>query len=501
MLIHVTYPKQQLEEDQCKPLPSHVKRVVAVMHHRDHYGVMEINIKDNTVTIYDGLSHPLMNWFDHIVNGMKRCYLIPLAVTHRVSGQSFGSEPARTRHTPSAEGYEVQFDNETWRLRRGSFVQQVDGFNCGPIACMKVLELFSLVDERDVRSAYSSHRIRQVVMQHWQRFLQTCSDDLPVRVRNPQRQRHLQEIDSPPLLPIVAAAGAASAAAEEASMDICFCCADSPSMPLVRLECCKHTVHKQCLLACLSINSQCVYCRKVLDIALILMYPIITRNENLIQTPDATQRPVVRSLQDALNYVDGKTPLRDADRHREESQEKKRMGQLQQAEKMKRQYESQILSEGCGPGAVVTVLVDYRAVSHGIGIVGIVYQFSPSGGARVATQHGLISHAKGVYWIPADKYKMNARPDEDAVIPPDLQRVRDNILAGSYDENGATEKLSIVKTHQLVTQSISPCRKAKCVCAKGQCKPGRCGCIKNNFKCTSACSCNGNCTANPNNGK
>jgi hypothetical protein len=230
------------------------------------------------------------------------------------------------------------------------------------------------------------------------------------------------------------------------------------------------------------------------------MYPIIPRVINLPETPGATQPPVVRSLQDALNYADGKTPLRESDRHRDESQEKKRLGQLQQAEKMKRRYNDQIVSEGCGPGAVVTLLVDYRAVSHGIGIVGIVYQFSPSGGVRIATQHGLISHGKGVFWIPADQYKMNARPDQEANIPPDLQRVRDNILAGSYDENGA-EKLSIVKTHQLVTKSISPCRKAKCGCAKGQCKPGRCGCIKNGYKCTSACSCNGNCTANPNNGK
>jgi hypothetical protein len=238
----------------------------------------------------------------------------------------------------------------------------------------------------------------------------------------------------------------------------------------------------------------------VLDIVQVLIYPIITRDDNLPATPDATQPTVVRSLQDALNYADGKTPLRDANRIREESQEKRRLAQLQQAEKMKRLYNSQIVSEGCGPGAVVTVLVDYRTVSHGIGIVGIVYQFSPSGGARVATQHGLISHAKGVFWIPADQYKMNARPDQDAVIPPDLQRVRDDILAGSYDEKGA-KKLTIVKTHQLLTQSISPCRKAKCGCGRGQCKPGRCGCIRNNYKCTSACSCNGNCTANPNNGK
>lgn len=85
---------------------------------------------------------------------------------------------------------------------------------------MKVLELFSLVDETEVRSVYSSNRIRPVVMQHWQQFVRACSDDLPVRVRNPQRPRHLQQNETPPLLPIVAAAGAASAAAEEASMDI-----------------------------------------------------------------------------------------------------------------------------------------------------------------------------------------------------------------------------------------------------------------------------------------
>jgi hypothetical protein len=46
----------------------------------------------------------------------------------------------------------------------------------------------------------------------------------------------------------VAAAAAASVDALEAEMDICFCCCNSLAMELVRLTCCKKTIHRQCLL-------------------------------------------------------------------------------------------------------------------------------------------------------------------------------------------------------------------------------------------------------------
>ena len=98
------------------------------------------------------------------------------------------------------------------------------------------------------------------------------------------------------------------------------------------------------------------------------------------------------------------------------------------------------------------------------------------------------------------QYKLVCQPQEHANIPPDLQRVRDTILNGTYDENAAG-KLTIQKIHQLATQSISPCTRRKCGCANGKCKPGCCGCVKNNSKCMSAFSCNGNCEGNSNNGK
>jgi hypothetical protein len=45
LLLHVTYPKQILQEGQYKALPDHVTKVVAVlMHDTDHYAMMEIDI-------------------------------------------------------------------------------------------------------------------------------------------------------------------------------------------------------------------------------------------------------------------------------------------------------------------------------------------------------------------------------------------------------------------------------------------------------------------------
>ncbi len=58
-----------------------------------------------------------------------------------------------------------------------------------------------------------------------------------------------------------------------------------------------------------------------------------------------------------------------------------------------------IANKGGAPGAVVTVKCDYRVVSFAIGIVGIIYEVSRYGGARIATVAGLLSSGqrKGVW--------------------------------------------------------------------------------------------------------
>jgi hypothetical protein len=69
-------------------------------------------------------------------------------------------------------------------------------------------------------------------------------------------------------------------------------------------------------------------------------------------------------------------PLRLADKLWTASQEKKRESQCEQAQKMIITQGKDIANKGAAHGAVVTVQCDYRAVSHSIGIVGVIYKMS-----------------------------------------------------------------------------------------------------------------------------
>jgi hypothetical protein len=89
--------------------------------------------------------------------------------------------------------------------------------------------------------------------------------------------------------PVIAAAARASALAEIDSHKLCFCYCDLPDMELVRLKCCKQTIHRQCVLAYLCINSQCVYCHAIIDMAGVLELTTIDRLELIIP---ATMSPM-----------------------------------------------------------------------------------------------------------------------------------------------------------------------------------------------------------------
>jgi hypothetical protein len=207
-----------------------------------------------------------------------------------------------------------------------------------------------------------------------------------------------------------------------------------------------------------------------------------------------------RDLQQLL--MEEKIPLWDADRVHSKSHEKKRMAQIEQANRMICQQGKDIENQGGTPGAVVVVQVDYRVVSHDIEIVGVMYQIASTGGARIATVARLLSTGskKANWWIPSNKYVIKYCANKIANISPELEIIQQSILSGEYNDNN-TARCTIQEAHQVITEAISLCRKSKCCCVNGVCKLGHCGCIKKGYKCTSACSCNGNCSANENNGK
>ncbi len=149
----------------------------------------------------------------------------------------------------------------------------MDLFNCSPIACTKILEMFHLTSAYEVKLAYDTNGIRNLVTEHWRCFVHQCKQDLLVCVREhlPIRTPTAEEgnlvlplrntASTVPISdPVIAAAAAALAQAEINHHQLCSCYCDLPDMELVRLKCCKQTIHRQCLLAYLGINSQCAYC-------------------------------------------------------------------------------------------------------------------------------------------------------------------------------------------------------------------------------------------------
>ena len=59
--------------------------------------------------------------------------------------------------------------------------------------------------------------------------------------------------------PVIAAAAGVSALAEIDPHKLCFCYCDLPDMELVRLECCKQTIHQQCFYLLIFASSVSVY--------------------------------------------------------------------------------------------------------------------------------------------------------------------------------------------------------------------------------------------------
>jgi hypothetical protein len=115
------------------------------------------------------------------------------------------------------------------------------------------------------------------------------------------------------------------------------------------------------------------------------------------------------------------------------------MARIEQANRMIFQQGKDIENQEGSPGAVVVVQVDYRVVSHAIGIVGVIHQIASTGGAWIATVTELLSTVskKANWWIPSDNYVIKYCVNKIANISPELEIIQQSILTGEYNNNNA----------------------------------------------------------------
>ena len=291
-VMHVTYPKEKITQEQFVNFPSNVTQLVSVLHESQHYALLDIDIQGRRAVIFDGLNRPVLKWIHHVVSSLKRARLIGINETCNSNETGEVTEMIgllRGKQVKSSNAYMLSFDvSQEWRLERGHFVKQLDGFDCGPIACTKILEIFGLVTKFEVHNAYGVGNIRTLVVEHWKRFIERCNDDLIIR--RVQERRPIAVLREE----YAAKAGGgttfiASTASTFDPLDVCFCFDDESHMDILRLACCKAFIHRECLLSWLEFESSCPYCNSPIEhIASIQNQPAIDRTKGLPSTPPMT---------------------------------------------------------------------------------------------------------------------------------------------------------------------------------------------------------------------
>jgi len=148
-MIQCMYPKQIIKKDNVLPLPPMVQWFLLIAHNKDHFAVLQFDVYSQMVFVFDGLNYKINNWEDHVIHTLRQYGLAPLSLAAK-SNYTSESVPSEIG-TNLEQTLEIQFGQEApWTVKNQLFTEQSDGYNCGPIACLKVMEVFGYIDKGEV---------------------------------------------------------------------------------------------------------------------------------------------------------------------------------------------------------------------------------------------------------------------------------------------------------------------------------------------------------------
>lgn len=472
--ITCNYPDETVIESQCRALPFTTKRLVSAFHASDHFVVAEMDLSSNKVTISDGLLMPLYTWKKHITNVLQRCKRMDVGSTYSFNVQDNTLE------------FDWACANEKWTIcHDASFVKQKDGHSCGPLACMKMHEIFlddTTFDGIDNYRGFITERFEGMVRLH--------DKDLFVSISTRRSK-------------------SADVTSNNINID-CFCHEDTaPSDLTIKLPCCRKHQHADCAYKWLDVSGTCGLCRKEvkeiefqgckIPVGQISNSTTAGKFDSHINTVTAKDIPTNKhspSLKPSTKPSapvstasdEDVTPLRDADRMRRQSSKSKRKCQQLQAEKMIKLRKKE--DTGVGIGAIVTISLDKRDFTMASGVRAVVYDVKEeTKGILACSEYGIIVHNDADYWIPSDRYGVTTSPDDTAVLTDGLVSIRAEVLDKTFDPS--TKDRITLSMAMKTFLGRSPKKRAVCKC-RGNCT-NSCGCRRKGVMCSSSCGCGGNC--------
>lgn len=117
-----------------------------------------------------------------------------------------------------------------------------------------------------------------------------------------------------------------------------------------------------------------------------------------------------------------------------EEMERKRTRQLQSHRRKKCWCNDDINKMGVKPRTAVTIEVDSKDLSRSHGIIGVVYDVKSPGSGLVICLSGLIciTFKKVNNFIPADRYNVVTKADDDCILPSGLKKMQHKILCRPF---------------------------------------------------------------------
>ena len=422
-MVRVMHPNAAIRKSQVVKLDN-ASHWVSMVYADGHFAVLLFDIKDRKIFVYDGLSTPIKKWTQHISHALRK------------HGQERHDEKPHERVTIDDNGDDVielcfeSGNNSSWIILKDPVLKQHDWFNCGPIACLKVMELYGFLQQNSIELIrHSQYGYRGVVMQYYCAFLEKYESSIqyPISLTGAK----LMGID----LTLVDRGDKKTAAINDQKEQACaeakkkFRLAKDPD---VEEECSDED----------EATSEVSSNREA-----------AMRKKNMRQQEQA--KKAMKQCGDAMikrGLAPGTVVTLQVD------------------------YRTHYNPEG--------LIAIVYAVQEGTG--GIKAACSDG----IITHDG----NKGDYWVPADKYAIKAPPDMFLPLPSDLAELRQLVIAGQFIPTKDMQRISYSKLHaKQIGANKTPTKKTKgCNCNKGKCGK-KCGCKSKKMSCHSGCSCNGNC--------
>jgi hypothetical protein len=98
-------------------------------------------------------------------------------------------------------GYSITFPLcPPWRLERGYFNHQKDGFNCGTTACLKFMDLYDVITISQPQVFYDRNNICRIIMRQWEHLLEYHDKDPMLLFKMAKRAKRKSIKDNEPII-------------------------------------------------------------------------------------------------------------------------------------------------------------------------------------------------------------------------------------------------------------------------------------------------------------